>query len=109
MFVSFDTLCPSQQYFRYVGMGLPWLNQYEAEDNVSCSRTQCNASISSQALYHWAPNFQNQSFWKILSAIPIPNSLGPDQTDTLSGMTWAETVCKGYQETALVGKELKQS
>ena len=27
-FVSFDSLCSSQQFFSYVGMGLPGLNQY---------------------------------------------------------------------------------
>ena len=26
--VWFDTLCPSQQFFSYVEMGLPGLNQY---------------------------------------------------------------------------------
>ena len=28
MFVSFDSLCPSQQSFIYVGRDLPGLNQY---------------------------------------------------------------------------------
>ena len=27
-FVLFDALCPSQQFFSYVGMSLPGLNQY---------------------------------------------------------------------------------
>ena len=30
---------PSQQFFSYVGTGLPWLNQYKARINVSCTRT----------------------------------------------------------------------
>ena len=47
-------------------MGLPGLNQYYAEDKVSCSRTQCSAtgealtinpSISSQA-HHYTPHYQ---------------------------------------------------
>ena len=53
-----------QQFFSYVGTGLPGLNQYKARINVSCSRTQCSdagearvrcPSVSSQALYHCAP------------------------------------------------------
>ena len=52
-----------QQFFSYVGTGLPGLNQYQAKINVSCSRTQHSdageawtrsLSASSQALYHWA-------------------------------------------------------
>ena len=27
-FLLFDALCPSQQFFSYVGMSLPGLNQY---------------------------------------------------------------------------------
>ena len=62
-FVWFDYLHPSQQFFSYVGTGLPWLNQYLARINVSCSKTQSsdageaqthNPSVSSKALYHWA-------------------------------------------------------
>ena len=62
-FVWFDSLCPSQQPFSYVGMGLPGLNQYKARINVSCSWTQGsdasearthNPSVLCQALYHWA-------------------------------------------------------
>ena len=34
----FDSLLPSQQFFNHVGMGLPGLSQYSAEDKVSCSR-----------------------------------------------------------------------
>ena len=36
---DFD-LCPRQKNFSYVRTGLPGLNQYKAEDKVSCSRTQ---------------------------------------------------------------------
>ena len=44
-------------------MGFPGLNQYQARNNVSYSRTQHSdageaktrgPSVSSQALYHWA-------------------------------------------------------
>ena len=42
MLVCVDALHPSQQLFSHVGMisCLPGLNQYQAEDKVSCSRTQ---------------------------------------------------------------------
>ena len=72
-FVWFESLCPSQQFFSYVGTGLPGLNQYSARINVSYSRTQCsiadetqtgNPSVSSQALYHWATGDQ-RSYWII--------------------------------------------
>ena len=33
LFVWLDSLCPSQQFFSYVGMGLPGLNQYIAMIN----------------------------------------------------------------------------
>ena len=42
-------LHPSRQFFSHVRTGLPGLNQYKAEDKVSCSRTQ--RSASSEALY----------------------------------------------------------
>ena len=45
---SFDSLHPSQQFFSHVGMGLHDLNQYQAEDKVSCSRTQRSASGDAQ-------------------------------------------------------------
>ena len=60
--IWFDSLHPSQQFISYVGTALPWLNQYLARINVSCSRTQCSdaseaqthsPSVSSQALYYW--------------------------------------------------------
>ena len=44
MFVCVESLCPSQQFCSHVAMGLPELNQYEAEDRVCCSRTQRSAS-----------------------------------------------------------------
>ena len=39
-FVCVDSLHPSQQVFSHVGTCLPVLNNYQAEDKVSCSRTQ---------------------------------------------------------------------
>ena len=62
-FVCFNSSRPSQQFFSYVGNSLPVLNQYLAEDKVSCSITQSNASseprthkpsILSKALHHCA-------------------------------------------------------
>ena len=44
-FVCSDSLHPSQQFFTYVETGLPGLNQYLAEDKVSCSRTQHSALV----------------------------------------------------------------
>ena len=53
--------------FSNAGTGLPWLNQYKARNDVSCSRTQRNdaeetrtrgLSVSSQALYHRATAIQ---------------------------------------------------
>ena len=38
--------------------------------------------------------------------IRVSNSLDPDEAWRLSGLIWVQTVCKGYQQTALVGKEL---
>ena len=63
MFVWFDSLRPSQQFFSYVRIDFPLLNQYWARINGSCSRTQHsgageawtrNPSVLSQAFYHWA-------------------------------------------------------
>ena len=36
IFFSFDSLHPSQQFFSQARVGLPVLNQYLAEDKVSC-------------------------------------------------------------------------
>ena len=44
LFVCFDSLHPSQQIFSHAGTGLLELNQYLAEDNVSCPKTQPSAS-----------------------------------------------------------------
>ena len=40
LFVWFDILHPSPQFFSYVGTGLTGLNQFKARINVSCSWTQ---------------------------------------------------------------------
>ena len=32
--------------------------------------------------------------------------LDPDQADILSGLIWVQTICKGYQQTTIVGKKL---
>ena len=36
----------------------------------------------------------------------MSNSLDPDQAGRLLGLIWAQTVCKGYQQMTLAGKEL---
>ena len=46
LFVRFDSLRPSQQFFSYVRTSIPGLNQYLAEYKVSCSRTHYAASFS---------------------------------------------------------------
>ena len=38
--------------------------------------------------------------------VTVSNSLNPDQALFLSGLIRVQTVCKGYQQTTLVGKEL---
>ena len=57
--------------------------------------------------------FQNQFFRKILSGIHVSSEC---QTvwiqilpNILSSLIWVQTVCKGYQQTALVGKELMRT
>ena len=37
------------------------------------------------------------------NTIRVSNSVDPD--DVMSGLIWVQTVCKGYQQTLLVGKE----
>ena len=76
LFICFDSLHPSQQFFSHVGTSLPGLNQYEAVDKVSCSRTQpsdstgCEArtnnplipSLTLYQLNHCAPHLGNVHF-----------------------------------------------
>ena len=53
--------------------------------------------------------FQNQLFRKILSEIPFLCQTVWIQIrpDILSGLIWVQTVCKSYQQTTLVDKELR--
>ena len=52
-FVYFESLCPTQQVFNNVWVGLPGLNHciYKAEDKRSCSRTQLSASGEARVKY----------------------------------------------------------
>ena len=45
---------------------------------------------------------------KILSGIPsvCQTAWIQSRPDLLSGLTWVQTVCHGYQQTTLAGKEL---
>ena len=54
--------------------------------------------------------FQNPTFSKILSELPSECLTDWIQIrpDVLSGLTWVQSVCKGYQATSLVGKELNR-
>ena len=58
-----------------------------------------------------ADSFQNQHFWNILSGIlqSVKTVWIQARSDILSGLIWAQTVCIGYQQKTLVGKELKLS
>ena len=51
--------------------------------------------------------FQNQLFQKILSGIPSESQTDWIQIrpDILSGLIWVQSVCKGYEQTKLVGKQ----
>ena len=53
--------------------------------------------------------FQNQLFRKIILGIPPECQIIWIQIrpDILLGLIWVQTVCKGYQQTTQVGKELK--
>ena len=52
--------------------------------------------------------FQKQHFGKIISGIPSEYQSDWIQirTDVLSGLIWVQSVCKGYEQTTLVGNEL---
>ena len=51
--------------------------------------------------------FQNQLFQKILSGIPSECQTDWIQTrpNILLGLIWVQSVCKGYEQTTLVGKQ----
>ena len=55
--------------------------------------------------------FKNQPFRKVILEIlsKIQAVWIQIRPDILSGLTWVHTVCKGYQQTTLVGKELGYS
>ena len=38
----------------------------------------------------------------------MSNNLDPDQPEVLTGLIWIQTVCKSYQHTTLVCKELNR-
>ena len=52
---------------------------------------------------------QNQLFKKILPGIPSDCQTDWIQIrpDVLSGLIWVQTVCKGYQQATLGGKEFR--
>ena len=56
-------------------------------------------------------DFLNQFFRKILSRIHVPSECKTDwvhiRPDKMSGLIWVPTVCKCYQQTTLVGNELR--
>ena len=77
----------------------------EANGTAHCIKTKKLNELSS------ADFFQNQLFSKILSEIPSECQTVGIQTkpDILSGLIWVQTVCKGYQQMTLGGKELKKT
>ena len=51
--------------------------------------------------------FQNYLFKNSFrNTIRVSNDLDPDQDRHLLVLIWVQTVCKGYQQTTLVDKEL---
>ena len=46
-------------------------------------------------------------FSSFRNTIRVSNSLDPEQARQMSGLVWVQTVCKGYQQKNLEGKELK--
>ena len=42
MFVGSDSLHSSQQFFSYVGTGLPRLNQYSTKQRIKCPSQGCS-------------------------------------------------------------------
>ena len=53
--------------------------------------------------------FKINFFEKKNSGIPSEYQFGSRSGQVLSGLIWAQTVCKGYQQTTLVDKELDES
>ena len=50
--------------------------------------------------------FQINFFEKFFrNTIRVSNSLDQDQAQFFAGLIWVQTVCKGYQQAILVGKE----
>ena len=49
-------------------------------------------------------SFTNKNYFRTTMRVPI--SLGPDQARRFVGPDLGQTVCKGYRQTTLVGKEL---
>ena len=42
----------------------------------------------------------------LVTLFPKVKQMDPDQADILSDLIWVQTVCKGHQQTTLLGKEL---
>ena len=79
-FFKFNSLCPSQQFFSYLGTGLPGLNQYLANDYSVCFHD--NISLNRICLYV-ADLISRQYFLeKNISRIRV-KSVAPDKSDHL--------------------------
>ena len=77
---------------------------------ISTKISHASSWVIVQAFLSSADFFQNQLFQKILSEIPsecqtVCILIRPN---ILSGLIWVQTVCKGYQQTKLEGKELNK-
>ena len=88
-FFLFDFLSPGQKKFCHVGKGLSRLNQYKAEDKVSCSNktTQwpLNLETSTLPLGHHAPSVSMRwFFWVNVSILMVPFSTCLSETALLS-------------------------
>ena len=90
-------------YCKLIMHWLNWIMQYISALQCIITLTLCTLGFLSSADF-----FQNRPFRKILSGIPaecqtVWIQIRPDIT---SGLIWVQTVCKGYQQTTLVGNEL---
>ena len=75
---------------------------------ILTSRSQAADITKSLHAFSVAEFFQNQLFRKILSEIQSGCQTHWIQIrpDVSSGLNWVQTVCKGYQQKTVVGKEL---
>ena len=74
---------------------------------VSVAKVYFN-SLPTEYFWSSADSFQNQLFRRFLSGVPSECQTVWNQIrrDVFSGLIWVQTVCKGYRQTTLGGKDL---